>query len=249
MATVKHGQVVAVREEQSGTQSIEIELPEPLGFVGGQYLIFDSGKIRDTGKPGKRAYTMLSADRSQRRLDFVVQQLPKGLCSGYMNELKVGDDVRFSGPWGKFKWPEAEKFQGTDPTTQEPTLVIATDTGITAALGFLNSERIASSLSKVHLLWLRPEPHEFVSDEFVRDRLPAGLWGHTFLDCPAIGSSERLEYANVILAEVLPHTQPKRAYLCGDGVLTYGLMQVLETQGVKVGREQLESFFNSPKKS
>lgn len=249
MATVKQGQVVAVHQETPTSRWVEIEVAEPLGFVGGQYLIFDSGKIRENGKPGKRAYTMLSADRNQRRLEFVSQKLPKGLCSGYMNDLNVGDPVRFSGPWGKFKWPEADKFQSTDPTSRESTLVVATDTGITAALGLLGSERVGSSLGKIHLLWLRCEPHNFVSDEFVRDRLPAGLWGHTFLDCPAVGSPERLEYARVILTEVLPHTEPKRAYLCGDGVLTHGLMKELESRGVQVGREQLESFFNSSKKS
>lgn len=249
MATVKHGTVFEVRQEGKNALWLEVETDEALGFVGGQYIIVDSGKLRDNGKPGKRAYTMLSADRNQRRLQFAVQRLPKGLCSGYMNDLTPGDGVKFSGPWGKFKWPETESFQGTDPTTTEPTLVVASDTGITAALGFLSAVRMASSLSVTQLLWLRTEPNDFVSDEFVRDLLPAGLKGHTFLPCPAVGSKDRLAYAQQILSEMFAHTRPKRAYLCGDGDLNFGLMKDFEAIGVSVARDQVESFFNSPKKS
>ena len=89
MAIPKHGQVVAVREESPDAHWVEVETAEPLGFQGGQYVIVDSGKLRENGKPAKRAYSILSADRNQRRIEFAVQRLPGKICSGYMAQLAL----------------------------------------------------------------------------------------------------------------------------------------------------------------
>jgi ferredoxin-NADP reductase len=38
---------------------------EPLGFVGGQYVIVDTGVVLPNGKAAKRAYSILSSDDQQ----------------------------------------------------------------------------------------------------------------------------------------------------------------------------------------
>ncbi len=240
MATPKHGQVVAVAAESPSARWIEIETQEPLGFVGGQYVIVDSGQVRPDGKRAKRAYSILSADRNQRRIEFAVQQLPGKICSTYMGELAVGDPVTFSGPWGKFKPVDFEP---------RPTLVLASDTGITAALGLLCGAAMAPSLAQSRLVWLREERGAFVSDTFVRDRLPAGLRGADFLPIVAHDHPERLHQALYVMGLLLEQDVPEQAFLAGDGKINYGLMSHLEAVGVEVGKNRLESFFNSPPKS
>ena len=57
MAVAKQAKVVDVLVLTPDTRLITLEL-EPLGFVGGQYLIFDSGVVLDGGKLAKRAYSI-----------------------------------------------------------------------------------------------------------------------------------------------------------------------------------------------
>src|SRR5258708_14806264 len=101
---------------------------EPLGFVGGQSLIFDTGLGRENGKAVKRAYSLLSADAEQQRFQIAVQRLPQGPGSGFFHAAQPGAEVTFSGPWGKFL---------PDDGRPRPTLLVATASGITAALGLL----------------------------------------------------------------------------------------------------------------
>src|SRR5947199_337345 len=75
---------------------------EPLGFVGGQYLIVDSGVMLPNGKAAKRAYSILTSDADQARFQIAVKRLGNGPGSTFMHEAQVGTEIPFSGPWGKY---------------------------------------------------------------------------------------------------------------------------------------------------
>lgn len=219
---------------------LELQSEEPLGFVGGQYIIVDSGLVLANGKAAKRAYSPLSADTEQRRFELVVKRIPGGLCSEFMHQLAVGDDVRFSGPWGKFVAPEAVSGE---------TLVLATDTGVTAALGLLGSARFSALLPSTLFLWLRVDGQDFVSDDFVQERVPRRCGEFRVRAFPPVNHSERLLVARSLLAQVFATSSLARAFVCGDGVINYGLMEDFAAHGVSVSRDNVESFFNMPKKS
>jgi ferredoxin-NADP reductase len=219
---------------------LQLQAEEPLGFVGGQYLIVDSGLVLDNGKAAKRAYSPLSADTEQRRFELLVKRIPGGLCSDFMHGLEVGDSVRFSGPWGKFVAPEAASGR---------TLVLATDTGVTAALGLLGSTRFRALVPSTLFLWLRVDGADFVSDSFVQDRVPRGCAELRTQAFPPVNHPERLPVARSLLAPVFSANPLAHAFVCGDGVINYGLMEDFAAHGVNVSRDNVESFFNMPKKS
>src|SRR5688572_14345506 len=146
MASPKHAMVVSAGWLGAETRLVDLIAAEPLGFVGGQYVIVDSGLVLDNGKAAKRAYSILSADTDQTRFQLAVMRIPGGRCSSFMHEVRIGDEVRFSGPWGKLYPPEHPHGR---------TLVLATDTGISAALGLVQSTRFAPLLPHTVLIWLR----------------------------------------------------------------------------------------------
>ena len=82
MATPKTARVISAEWIGTETRLIGLELPEPLGYVGGQYIIVDSGLVLDNGKEAKRAYSILSTDTEQTRLQLAVMRIPGGRCSG-----------------------------------------------------------------------------------------------------------------------------------------------------------------------
>ncbi len=242
MATAKTAHLSETRTLGPDTRLLALVTDEPLGFVGGQYVIIDSGQVLPSGKAIKRAYSIVTRDDDQRRFELAVMRIPDGPCSGYVHGLPDGHPITFSGPWGKF-YP-AEGATG-------PTLVLATDTGITAALGLIGSTRFRPLLGQTVLIWLRVAPDYFVPDQFVRDRIPDGCGEVRIETLPAIGHPDRLPHARAVLQAVTarPGAGLAQAFIAGDGAVNYALLDDLVAAGVPVSRDNVDSFFNMPKKT
>jgi ferredoxin-NADP reductase len=240
MANPRSARVVAAEMVGADTRLLDLVCQEPLGFTGGQFIIVDSGLVLPSGKAAKRAYSLLTPDTEQERFQLAVQRIPDGLCSGFMHELNVGTELRFSGPWGKFHPP-------TDARGR--TLVLATDTGITAALGLVQSERFRPLLGAASFVYLRPSPGTFLPDELVRARIPAAC-GEVRIEAIApIGHPERVPHARAVLAQAWARGRLAQGFVSGDGTVNYALLDELVLLGVPATRDNVESFFNMPKKS
>src|SRR6266567_602097 len=100
MAIAKIARLVSVADAAGDTRHLTLEMVDPpaLDFVGGQYVIVDSGIVLPSGKAVKRAYSILSADDDQARFELAVMRLPSGPGSGFLHEQPVGAEIRFSGP-------------------------------------------------------------------------------------------------------------------------------------------------------
>ncbi len=157
MAVPKTGDVISARTVGNDARLLELEIAEPLGFQGGQYMIIDSGLVASNGKAIKRAYSLISSDDHQRYVQLAVQRIPNGPGSDFIHGLEAGATVSFSGPWGKFYL--REDVPGS-------TLVFSTDTGITAALGLIRSARFFPLLAETIFIWLRPSVEYFLPEPF-----------------------------------------------------------------------------------
>lgn len=285
MAVAKSARVVSAAQVSPGTCMVELEVDEPLGFAGGQYIIVDSGQLLPSGKAAKRAYSILTSDADQRRFRLAVKRIPDGLVSAFMHGLSPGATVSFSGPWGKLgpelctvcapaladgavsadeaRGPgqatardgrgDAEPARACAACTAGATLVIATDTGISAALGLVQARRMQPRLRATALLWLQPPGESFLPEAIVRSQLPAGLTAVRFAALPPINHPERVPHMRTVLfGEMLrarEHGGVARAYISGDGAVNYALLDELVAAGVPATRDSVESFFNMPKKS
>lgn len=240
MAVAKTAQVVGTERLGPDTLLLDLCAAEPLGFVGGQYLILDSRIVLPSGKAVKRAYSFLTGDAEQRRFQLAVKRIPEGLGSAFVHGLTAGTDILFSGPWGKFCPREGASGR---------TLILATDTGITAALGFLRAARFAPLLPQAQLIWLRASAEYFLPDAFVREQIPAVCGEVRIAAIPEVGHQDRIPQARAILQEVLSRGDLSQAFIAGDGAVNQALLDDLVAAGVVVDKEQVESFFNMPKKS
>jgi ferredoxin-NADP reductase len=245
MATPRHARLMAAAALGADTRHLRLEMEgeQSLGFVGGQYIIVDSGLTLPNGKACKRAYSIISADDQQRCFELAVMRLGSGMCSGYMHTLAPGARVTFSGPWGKMGPPvDADAGPGDS-------FVLASDTGLTSMLGLLQGRRFQSLLGRTTFIWLRTSPDYFLPRAFIETRLPAGLREARFLELPPIGDPRRVPLARGQLAEAWERGALGRGYIAGDGDINYALLDDLLAGGVAATREHVESFFNMPKKS
>jgi ferredoxin-NADP reductase len=240
MAAPSYATVQAIETFAPDVRALVLAPEAPLGFVGGQFIIVDSGLVAPSGKAIKRAYSILSADADQGTFVLASKRLGAGLGSNYMHGLAVGDRIKFSGPWGKLLPPA--KVAGR-------TLVLATDTGITATLGLLQAVRFAPFLRQTRFIWLRTDPSYFLPEDFVRARLPAAL-GSVEIDLlPPIDHPARLPHIQALLGADRAPGRFAHIFIAGDGTVNYALLDEYVAGGVVATRDNVESFFNYPKKT
>ena len=240
VAPPKKARVIRIVDPCSGTRCVELEMDEALDFVGGQYLIVKSASPLAEGQISKRAYSILSPDSQSRRVEWVVKRLATGPGSGYVHSLEVGDPVEFSGPWGKF-YPMDDDPSGS-------TLIVATDTGITAALGLVLGKGFAERLDQTRLLWLVPSEDYLLPVEEVRNRLPDGLAEFQVESVPPVAHFDRLNRARVVARAAFEASGPVLVYLVGDGDVVGPIQKDFMARGIDASRVRTEFFFNNPKK-
>jgi ferredoxin-NADP reductase len=247
MAVPKSARLLAAETLAPKARRLSFEMTDPteLGFVGGQYIIIDTGLTLPSGKAAKRAYSIASADADQRHFELIARRIEGGMCSNYLHQLEIGSTLTFSGPWGKFLPAAASQDAAT--------WIIATDTGITAALGLLSGAAFRDRRARTTLLWLSSPADDFVSEAFVADRVaalgPSGTLGEVRVgSLPPVHHPERL-HAGLMHFDALRLTStPERVYLAGDGALLYPFANALALVGLSESQVALESFFNVPAK-
>ncbi len=240
MAVPKFAKVAQCEKIQGGVRLINFVLcgPDPLGFAGGQYIIVNTGLELPGGKIVKRAYSILSADSDQLRFAIAVKQVGSGPGSNFMHQLSVGQELPFSGPWGQFR-PDSNTVQG-------PALIVATDTGITAALGLAQGAAFAQAHPGSQLIWLVSTPDYFLPPEWAASRLKVRQTALKVKTVLPAGDPARAQTLLRDWAEVFPIKLSGSVYLAGDGDLLYPLSSAFTARGCLEKDIKLECFFNNP---
>jgi len=218
---------------------LSFDVEAPLGFVGGQYLIVNTGAALASGKPAKRAYSILSSDEEQRCFSICVKRLPEGPGSSALHALEPGQRIEFSGPWGKLV--DDAPLDGAEGA---PALVVATDTGITAALGLA----CARGARPASLLWLAADDDARALAPLVEARLAGRGARLTTSPAPPPRHPERVPFASSVVAAQLRAAPPPRAFFVGDGEVIYPLRALAGRHGVDEARVKLEAFFHNPER-
>jgi ferredoxin-NADP reductase len=244
MADARTARLAAARSLGPETRLLEFALPDgqPLGFVGGQYVIVNTGVPLPGGKVAKRAYSILSRDAEQDRFQIAVRRIGTGPGSNFMHALEPGAELPFSGPWGKYNvGPDDNPAAGN-------TLVFATDTGLTAALGLIRGARFQRLLDEACVVWFVASKDYFLPEAWLETVLPAGCRSFTITTGPPVHDPGRATAAHAALEPLLERGRPDRVFLSGDGAVLYPLCHNLMESGLPEDRIGLECFFNNPQR-
>lgn len=89
-------------------------------FSTGQFVNLHCPEIEGAVPPKPRAYSIASSMRVLPRFELCVKVIENGIGSGYIDSMKEGDEVEFTGPMGHFGRKKIKKNM----------LLVATGTGI-----------------------------------------------------------------------------------------------------------------------
>lgn len=115
-------------EENPIVKTFHFELENSLEFKPGQFIITYHTYTKDNNqKRTQRSYSIASSPTKKGILDLTIKK--QGLTSRIFFDLKQGDEVEFSGPWGiNFVF---------DETKSKEIVLIAAGTGLTPFRSFL----------------------------------------------------------------------------------------------------------------
>jgi ferredoxin-NADP reductase len=245
MAAPRIARLISARHAGTDTRVLEFAMEgEYLNFTGGQYIIVHTGIPIGGDKTAKRAYSFLSSDLEQNRFEIAVRRIGEGPGSNFMHGLSVGEELTFSGPWGKFITDE----QAANPTQRGSVLILATDTGITAALGLVNSVKSLPHESITDVFWFMESDEYFLSEEFVRSRFLHRCRNFRVMRIPSVDVTQRHSWFEAhhksIFEGILAEGAPQSSFLCGDGFLVARFRQALLDWGIADSTVHVETFFN-----
>ncbi len=232
------GEVVEVIVETPETNSLRIRLPEPTGFVPGQYYNIRV-PVEGRPRPIQRAYSVGSSPFPDfETIEVGVKEMEGGLVSPILvRRTPVGSTVEVRGPYGGFTWTENDGG---------PVLLVAAGSGIVPLMSMIRYQ-VAKGTEVPMCLLFSSKSLEYVIYREELDRLEAEYaWldvTHTFTRDPY---HPRAKYHRRIdkdmVAEVYSACRAELAYICGPPQMVEDVERALLESGMKQERIKSEKY-------
>ena len=83
---------------------LELIEPKVIDYTPGQYVQLLTPVYEKSSEEVYRAYSISSDPAEKNFIELIIRLVPNGICTTYCFEyLKVGDEVKINGPYGKFR--------------------------------------------------------------------------------------------------------------------------------------------------
>ncbi|HNV69708.1 MAG TPA: FAD-binding oxidoreductase [Candidatus Ozemobacteraceae bacterium] len=200
--------------------------PKQITFKPGQYV--QACREMPDDEPLYRGYSMANSPLRPDVIELNVRLVEGGMMSPYLHSLKVGDQLRMSGPYGDFFLQEK---------TDRSVVCVAGGVGLApmkSIIRYITEKRIQR---KVYLFYgARTLPLLYDHQDFV-DLAKANP---NFIYVPALSDDNvgadwqgHRGFITTVFSKVFPEGEPAEAYLCGPPVMIDALLPLLKQKGIQ----------------
>lgn len=194
---------------------IKLDAPQHMVFQAGQYI-----NLVIPGEAQSRAFSIASAPAASGEIELNIRRVPGGAATGWVHDtLKVGDTVRFAGPYGRFFVRQSQHQAG-----QLPYLFLAGGSGLSSPRSMI-LDLLAQGCTRPIVLvnGARHQAELYHHDEFV-----ALAAQHAHFDYVPVLSNEPLESGwtgargfvhDAAKAHFANDFRGRKAYLCGPPIM------------------------------
>ncbi|PWU23485.1 hypothetical protein C5B42_02935 [Candidatus Cerribacteria bacterium 'Amazon FNV 2010 28 9'] len=211
----------------------ELLSPDRIDFSAGQYLLLNTPTT-----PQKRQYSIVSAPRLDHAIELLVEVIPNGQASGYLNSLAIGDEVTFYAPAGEF-FIKPEVIQ-----SDEPLVFIGTGSGLAPLRAMiLDLLRTKECKRPIRLYWgMRHAKDLFWLEAFeeLKSNFPNFSYHITISQPEEEWTLCKGHVTNCLSLHGIPENASY--YICGSPHMIEDVMKVLTSLGVDAAHQHHEKF-------
>lgn len=214
-------------------------------YIPGQFI---SIHFEADGKILKRSYSVANAPSKDNRIEFAASYVAGGPGTDFLFELKEGDKINITGPFGRLILKDQ---------IPKRYIMIATSTGVTPYRAMLNELALRlqrdSSLNVIILQGVQRQDEALYSDDFLAfaDQFANQVIFRIYLSRPekiSLKNHEFLGYVQRSFDEFNLDPEADCIYLCGNPNMIDDSFNQLKERGFAVSQIIREKYFSSPAK-
>ncbi|MFV8258039.1 FAD-binding oxidoreductase [Bdellovibrio bacteriovorus] len=213
---------------------LKTETPNEFSFKAGQFVMLHVPQ--GEAKPALRAYSIASDDRTKNGFRLLFKFVENGLASTFVWQLKGGELLNFTGPFGKVFFQE--------PPTEQ-IVFLNTGTGLSQHLCYLLSKKEQYPNLRYRMLFgVRTEKDMYYQKEIeeLQNALPDFKFEFV-LSRPQDDWKGKKGYVQNFISEFDYKNIPTTFYLCGNGGMIKDVKhQLLEVDGFDKTKIWAEAF-------
>ena len=206
----------------------ELVEPESIDYIPGQYIQLLTPVYEKSSEEVFRAYSISSDPADKNAIELIIRLVPDGICTTYCFEyLKVGDEVKFNGPYGDFRLSDSDA----------PIVFIAGGSGMAPIKCILHDMKNTGNKRKATYYFGANKAEEL----FLLEKMKAfesDLADFTFV--PVVAASQENEnwkgqkgLVTEAVQRNLKNASQCEAYLCGSAGLIDAAIEILTELGMK----------------
>ncbi|MCD4823598.1 MAG: flavodoxin domain-containing protein [Phycisphaerae bacterium] len=215
---------------------IRLVEPERISFLPGQYIKLDMpGSVEPSMV--SRAFSIASRPGDDGCVELIIRHMPDGICTNWIfGQLKVGDEIIFSGPYGEFRLSD----------TDRPMAWIAGGSGLSPFWSILRNMAENDIRRECTLFFGAVGKRDLLLLEELRQLESEFDW---FTFVPALSSPAGADdwvgqtgLITEVLDRNLPDGSEMEAYLCGSPGMIAAACEVLNRKGIPAERTFYDEF-------
>jgi len=211
---------------------IDLVDPPQFNFKAGQFVMLH---IPQDGKIAQRAYSVASPHTEKNHYKLVIKFYPVGVASSWVQHLKGGEELDYTGPFGKFLFREPPA---------EQVIFVCTSTGVAPLYSMLESQ--GTNYPQVDFkmfMGIWNEKEIFYDKELaeVKKKLPR-LENYFVLDTPLSADWKGPKGRVTEYIDKLDLTRPTEFYICGNPAMIKAVKELLQTKNFPTNKIYTESY-------
>lgn len=225
-----------IKDHTPWVRELRLECVEPKEFTfrAGQFVMLHVPDP-DAPKPALRAYSLASSEAHKTGFTLLFKFVPNGKASIFVWQLRGGEVLDFTGPFGRVFFEE--------PPTEQ-VIFLNTGTGVSQHYSYLESKKEQYPNIDFYLYFgLRNEEEIFFQDELekLKSQMPRFQYQFVLSQASAYWTGLR-GYVQDHLPKHGVWTRPTSIYLCGNGQMIKQTKELLFEKQFDPKRLHFEAF-------
>jgi len=224
--------IVKIIQETHDTVTLTLKGKEKLDFKPGQFIMLE---LIQEEKIPKRAYSLSSSPTRNDSLEITIKEMPDGWISKILNEIKEGEELIVTGPYGHFVF---------DPKTMKEIVLLGAGSGVAPYRGFAHFLIDNKLYTKVTFVYSSKTEEDIIFHKQLLEFEKAipNLELILTLSREEKEGFRKGRIDDELIKEILKKQKDANYFICGPPKMVLGTKQLLEKNGVTKEKIKVEIY-------